>query len=275
MKAFIPKIIGFFINLFGVFSSKYAAQLAISLFSSPKKGNIKPNEAEYLNDAIHENIACNDITIKTYRWTGNKETILLAHGWESNTYRWKKLINILKDLDYNVIALDAPAHGDSTGKIFNALIYAECINKVAKKFEVSTIIGHSVGGMATVIALYNAPLSFTNKIVLLGAPSNFTGVFSRYKNMMGYSQKVSYALDQYILKNFNHLPDYFSTSNFSKELKAKGLVIHDEEDKIIPFQDGLDFKLNYSNATFISTKGFGHGLKSDSIYNHIIHFLKS
>lgn len=275
MKAFIPKIIGFFINLIGAFSSKYAAQLAITLFSSPKKGKIKPNEAEYLNDAIHENIACKDITIKTYRWSGSKETILLAHGWESNTHRWKKLINILKDLDYNVIALDAPAHGDSTGKIFNALIYAECINEVAKKFEVSTIIGHSVGGMATVISLYNSPLPSITKIVLLGAPSNFTGVFSRYKDMMGYSQNVSHALDQYILKNFNHLPEYFSTSNFSKELKVKGLVIHDEEDKIIPFQDGLDFKINYSNSKFISTIGFGHGLKSDSIYNHIIHFLKS
>ena len=53
----------------------------------------------------------------TYRWLGKKETILLAHGWESNSFRWKDLIVKLDTaLDYNVIALDAPAHGRSSGE---------------------------------------------------------------------------------------------------------------------------------------------------------------
>lgn len=273
MNKYIPKIIGAFINFIGFFSSKYAAHLSVTLFSSPKKGKTKSNEADYLKEAIQEDVLCNNLLIKTYRWSGNKETVLLAHGWESNSYRWKDLISILTKLDYNIIALDAPAHGDSHGKRFDAILYSECIHVVAKKFSVSTIIGHSVGGMATVYSQYNYQMQSIKKLVLLGAPSNFEGVFQRYIDMMGYNKKVSKAMDNYILKKFNHSPEYFSMANFSKNFTAKGLLIHDEKDKIIPFQDGLDYKVSYSNSEFISTTGFGHGLKSEIIYNHIISFL--
>lgn len=274
MNKYLPKIIGFIINVVGLFMPKYAAHLSIQLFSTPKKGKTKSNEKAFLNEAIQEDVICNNLTIKTYRWSGNKETILLAHGWESNSYRWKDLIEILRKLDYDIIALDAPAHGSSGGKLFNALIYSECITKVAKKFNASIIIGHSVGGMATVFSQFNNPLKSIQSLVLLGAPSNFTGVFSRYIDLMGYNKKVANAMSNYLLEHFYHLPEYFSASSFSKDFSLKGLVIHDKKDRIIPYQDGLDFKDNYKNSKFITTTGLGHGLKSDEIYNHILEFLK-
>lgn len=275
MKSYLPKIIGFFVNFISVFSSKYAAHLAVKLFSSPFKGKTKPHEITFLNQAIQEDVFYNTTKIKTYHWQGNKETVLLAHGWESNSYRWKDLISHLKKANYTIIALDAPAHGNTSGKLFNAIIYAKCINAVAIKFKASIIIGHSVGGMATVFSQYNNPLEHIKKIVLLGAPSNFVGVFSRYSKLMGYNSRVTKAIDLYILRYFKYLPVYFSASQFSKNFKAKGLIIHDKKDKIIPFQDGLDFKENYKNSTFIATKGFGHGLKSETIYNHILQFLNN
>lgn len=273
MDKYLPKIIGFFINLVSIFSSKYAAHIAIKLFSSPFKGKTKPHQAKYLNKAIQEPLTYKDLTIQTYHWQGHKDTVLLAHGWESNSYRWKDLISILKQANYNVVALDAPAHGSSSGKLFNAIIYSECIHAVAKKFKASVIIGHSVGAMATVFSQYNMPKKHLNKIVLLGAPSNFTGIFSRYSKLMGYNTAVKTAINQYIQKRFNHLPNYFSASNFSRNFTVKGLIIHDEKDKIIPFQDGLDYKKCYTNSKFISTSGLGHGLKSDTLYNHILEFL--
>jgi len=275
MKKYIPKIIGSSINTVGVVSPKYAAHLSMTLFSSPKKGKTNEKQENYLKAAKQDELICNNITIKTYQWAGKKDTILLAHGWESNSYRWKDLIELLKAEDYNIVALDAPAHGNSGGKLFNALIYSECIHAVAKKFKASVIMGHSVGGMATAFGNYNYPLESIKKLVLLGAPADFTGVFSRYINMMGYNNKVSKAMDKYVLKRFNHLPDYFDASKFTKDFKAKGLIIHDKKDRIIPYKDGLKFKYNYTNSQFVSTTGFGHGLKSELVYNHILDFLNT
>lgn len=273
MEKYIPKIIGRLINFTSYFSSHFAAKLAINLFSIPRKGKIKNEEVSFLNSANQDSIRFDNIPIKTYHWQGDKETILLVHGWESNTFRWKALIQLLKTKNYNIIALDAPAHGASGGKFFNALLYAECINNVAQKFNVQTIIGHSVGGMSAIFCQHKYQLKHIKKLILLGAPADFIGIFDRYETIMGYNNRVSKALKAYILKHYNHLPEYFSPANFSKEIAAKGLIIHDKKDRIIPYKDGLKFKQNYTNSTFIATKGYGHGLKSEKVYQYIIEFL--
>ncbi|GAA3637497.1 alpha/beta hydrolase family protein [Flavivirga jejuensis] len=275
MNERLLKVIGFYINLISYFSSKYAAKLAIKLFSIPQKGRLNEEEVQYLSTAIQEDIIHENISIKTYYWKGKKDTILLAHGWESNAYRWKPLIEILKSLGYTIITLDAPAHGDSGGKLFNAILYSECISVIAKKFKANAIIGHSVGGTATIFSQYKTPLESIKKLVSLGAPSDFVDIFKRYEVMMGYNKKVSQAIKQFLLRKYNHLPEYYSAANFSKEIKAKILVIHDKKDRIIPYTDGLKFKKNYETVQFIGTKGFGHGLKNDIVYNHIVDFLNA
>lgn len=275
MNKRIVKAIGNSINFVSYFSSYYAAHLAINLFSRPQKGKTKINESEFLNTSIKEALTINNFSIMTYRWSGTKDTVLLAHGWESNTSRWKNLIELLQSNDYNVVALDAPAHGNSGSKLFNALMYSECICLVAKKFNVNIIVGHSVGGMASIFAQKNHYIKSLNKLVLLGAPADFLGVFNRYENMMGYNAKVSNAMHKYVLKHYNHLPEYFSAANFSKEITAKGLIIHDKKDRIIPFKDALSYKENYKNSELISTRGQGHGLKSEQVYTHILEFLNT
>jgi pimeloyl-ACP methyl ester carboxylesterase len=275
MNNYIPKILGSLINFIAYFSSKRAAKIAIDLFSTPRKGRITPQESDYLKSAIQSDVSFEDTLIKTYHWRGEKETVLLVHGWESNSFRWKDLITLLQKENYNIVALDAPAHGASGGKFFNALLFAECINLVAKKFKVNTIIGHSVGGMSTVFFQYKYQLKHIERLILLGAPADFLGVFSRYESMMGFNKRVSKALEDYVLKKYNNLPEYFSPFIFSKEITAKGLIIHDKKDRIIPYKDGLKFKQNYNNATFIATKGYGHGLKSERVYQHILNFLNN
>jgi pimeloyl-ACP methyl ester carboxylesterase len=272
MNKYIPKIVGSSINFISHISTSLAAKLAMQLFSTPQKGKSKKMDVKFLNNAIQKELSYQDISIMTYQWVGKKDTILLVHGWESNTSRWKKLIEILNKLDYNIVALDAPAHGNTSGKTFNAIIYAECISVVTKVYNPSIIIGHSVGGMATIFFQhkYQFPLE---KLILLGAPSNFSGIYNRYTNMMGYTNKAVDALNELTLKQFNHLPDYFSAAHFSKEIKVKGLIIHDEEDHIIPYSDALDYQLHYKNSKLISTSGMGHGLKSNEINDYILDFI--
>lgn len=275
MSKYIPKLIGSTINFISYILPSYASKLAVLIFSSPKKGKIKQEEAVYLKSATQKQIFYNNMSIMTYHWAGKKDNVLLTHGWESNAYRWKDLIELLKRENYSIIAMDAPAHGNSGSKIFNALLYSECIHEVTKAFDIDILIGHSIGGTASAISLHNYNIISVKKLVLLGAPSNFTGLVNNYIKLMGYNQNVSRAMDKHYLKYFGHLPEYFTVANFSKNIKAKGLIIHDKKDRIISYRDALENKKHYKNTELIKTIGFGHGLKSDKVYQHIIDFINA
>lgn len=273
MKQVIPKSIGVFINFISLFSSRTAGKIAIKLFSSPRRKRLKEIEKDFLETAFIEDLKYDNITIMTYRWLGKNDTILLAHGWESNSVRWKDLIIKLRALDYNVIALDAPAHGRSGGRSFNAVIYSECINLVVKKFNAKIIIGHSVGGMATTFFQHKYQLPTVEKLILLGAPSNFVGVFERYVKMMGYNKRTTQSINDIVYERFNNKPEHFNAAKFSETIAAQGLLIHDKYDTIIPYSDAEDFKNFYKNSQLITTEGFGHGLKSDAVDDHILDFV--
>lgn len=273
MSKYILKIIGGLINFISLFSPSSASSIAIYIFSKPRKGDINSEEKEYLATATQEVVHYNDIPIQTYQWQGNKPTVLLVHGWESNSCRWKDLIDLLKSENYNIISIDAPAHGNSGSKIFNAILYSECINEVLNQFNIHTIIGHSVGGTASAIALHNYKISSVKKLISLGAPSNFIAMVKNYRKIMGFNKRVMKAMDKYYLQHFGHLPKYFTVANYSKNIQAKGLIIHDRKDRIIPYKDAIEITRHYKNSKLVKTVGFGHGLKSKKVYNHILEFL--
>lgn len=275
MSNLIPKTIGFLVNTISHFSSKSAAKLSLTLFTRPRKGKVSSLQSNFLELSIRETLEYENIPIMTYRWEGRRKTILLAHGWESNSFRWKELIENLRDEAYNVIAMDAPAHGNSGGKIFNAILYSEFINVVIKKFNPDVIIGHSVGGMASVFAQANYNKFSLEKLVLLGAPSQFEGVLQRYVSMMGYNKKVHSKIKAVIYEQFGNWPEYYSTARFSESINAEGLIIHDENDLVIPYNDAQLIASSYVNSRLISTTGYGHGLKNQTIYNSILEFINS
>ncbi|GGI58223.1 alpha/beta fold hydrolase [Winogradskyella haliclonae] len=273
MSSFVIKSIGNALNTASYISSKYASDKALKLFATPRKGRYNDEQSQIVSSAEKHVLSYNNQDIAVYNWKGKGQTILLSHGWESNASRWSYILDNLKAKDYNIIALDAPAHGKSGSKLFNAILYSEFINVVTEAFQPEVLIGHSVGGMASVFCLHNHEVQSVKKLIILGAPAHFTGVFHRYKQMMGYNRRISNGLDSIVLERFGKTVDYFSAANFTKDFSAKGLIIHDKKDKIIPYEDALLFANRYKNAELITTEGFGHGLKDKSITPKIIEFI--
>src|SRR5690554_2838895 len=166
MKEVLIKLIGSYYNMLSYVSKPYAADKAMYLFTTPRAGRINEEQSDFLHTAYQEELKYKHYPIMTYRWLGKKQTILLTHGWESNAARWKNLILDLKKKGFNVIALDAPAHGKSGGRAFDAMLYAEFINVVAQRFSPDVIIGHSVGGMASAYFQHKYQFDKLKKIVL-------------------------------------------------------------------------------------------------------------
>lgn len=273
MKEVLIKLIGSYYNMLSYVSKPYAADKAMYLFTTPRAGRINEEQSDFLHTAYQEELKYEHYPIMTYRWLGKKQTILLTHGWESNSARWKKLILELKKKGFNVIALDAPAHGKSGGRAFDAMLYAEFINVVAKRFSPDILIGHSVGGMASAFFQHKYQFDKLKKIILLGAPSEFQDVMKRYTDMLGYNHRIVSQLEETIIKRFGSPSDTLSTAKFLATIKSEGLIIHDQDDRIIPYNDALLIKNSFKNSQLITTKGLGHSLLDASVAEHIYAFI--
>jgi pimeloyl-ACP methyl ester carboxylesterase len=275
LKTLLIAIIGTYYNAISFISNALAANKAILLFSIPRKGKIKEDHEDFLGTAFQEELKFENYPIMTYRWLGKKDTVLLVHGWESNAARWKQLILKLKQKGYNIVALDAPAHGYSGSKVFNVFLYSEFIHQAAKHFQPQIIIGHSVGGMATVFCQNKYRLKSVQKLILIGTPSEFTGVLKRYTDLLGYNQRIVKQINAVVVERFGAEPSTFSTAKYLETITSKGLIIHDEDDNVIPYDDALQIKSSFKNSTLITTKGLGHSLNNETVASYIYDFIEA
>lgn len=271
----LARTYGVYLNILSFFSSKKAAKIAFKLFATPRKGKVLPQQVDFLQKAKKEVVLAEGIHIQVYQWKGNKETILLMHGWESNAFRWRNLIGFLQKSDYNIIALDGPGHGYSTGKTFSVPMYTKVTQVLIEKYCPNHIIAHSLGGTA---ALYNNYLytnASVNKMIILGAPSEFKKIVSNYKQLLRFNNRVLKALNSYIHNIFDFEIDEFSIAEFVKTNTKKGLLIHDEFDKIAHCSNSEMIHKNWGNSTFIKTQGLGHSLQYKVVNQQIIDFLNT
>ena len=135
MSKFIIKSIGKAINATSLVSPKYASKKALGLFATPRKGRYSEAQRQSLSTANFEILKYENFNIATYHWPGNNKTILLASWLGKQCLAMELYVRRFKAQDYNIIALDAPAHGNSSGRQFNAVLYSEFINVVAKNIN--------------------------------------------------------------------------------------------------------------------------------------------
>lgn len=269
----LTKSIGLYINVLSYVSPNKALQLAYQLFSQPRKGKLKADKLpKSLAKAEQEKFRHNEHHFHLHKWKGNDEIILLIHGWESNASRWKKMLPYLKKTGKTIIAIDGPAQGLSNGKEFNVPLYSEFIDQVVQKYNPKIAIGHSIGGNAIAYFQAHYPHAF-EKLVLIGSPSDFSVILNNYVKMLGLNTKVHQALANYTKKRFNLTIDEFSASKFLENTTIPGIIAHDTEDTVVLFNEGKKLANAWKTAQFIETKGLGHSMHDDELYQKIIDFI--
>ncbi len=247
---------------------------AFMLFCTPRSGFVKPHQKDYLKAHQSEKIQFKKIEIQTYHWSGSGPKILLLHGWDSHTFRWKALIQKLQDLDYEIIAFDAPAHGYSEGNILSVPIYNEVLQLFIEKYNPEILIGHSVGGMTCIFNQFQHKQSNVKKMVLLGSPSEMQRIMNGFQKILGLSDKFMQQTEEYFESRYNYRFEDFSMAKFCNEIDIPSLIIHDKFDKIVPYNEAISLNENLKNSKLILTEGAGHSLNKDSINNQIINFIQ-
>jgi pimeloyl-ACP methyl ester carboxylesterase len=276
MKRLFVRTAGFTLNLLALVLPRKAARLGFNLFCFPFRSRLTVKQKAFLATGQQGHLSFDGLSIQTYRWGSGPKKVLLLHGWQSHSYRWKKLIESLDHEAYTIHALDAPGHGLSTGRLLHVPLYSEVISRFMERIgPVDSVIGHSLGGFSALYTFRHRPHLRVNKVVALASPGGAREFFSFYQQSLSLTQRSIGLVEAYFVELLKHSPEYYSAPAFAAALDIPGLIIHDEDDSETSIDNGHRIHRAWKDSRFIRTRGLGHNLRSEQVVNDVISFIKN
>lgn len=198
--------------------------------------------------------------IATWRW-GERDApaVILAHGWGGCAAQMRAFVFPLLCAGYRVVAFDQPAHGVSEGKLTGLPDFAEVLTELAWQHgDVRAFIGHSLGGAAGALALATGRVRF-EKVVLVSPPADLVGYSRRFARWHWMPEAVRRAMQSAIEERYGVLWENLEVAHLAPRLRAEALVIHDRDDRMVPWTQGAHVAHLWPGARLMSTDGLGHG----------------
>lgn len=264
-------------KLLAAISKKKAAREAITLFFTPL-GERVTNVPPSFKAAESLQLTVNGSKIQGYRWNHPQPNkILILHGFSSAASKFEPYISPLVKKGYEVLAFDAPAHGNSEGKTVHALQYGDMIKAVLAEYgPIQGFIAHSFGGIAISLAMETIAHDSNTKIVLIAPATETTSAVDNAFTLLRLKDPaVRKEFDNIVYEMSGQKTDWFSIGRAMHNIKANVLWIHDEDDDITPLKDALQVKeKNHPHINFIITKGLGHAriYRDTSVKKAVIDF---
>ncbi|MDE3251861.1 MAG: alpha/beta fold hydrolase [Bacteroidota bacterium] len=283
MKLTQRLMIGYYktkLKTIGLVSSRKAAETAYRIFCTPFKGRSKRKSPPVFHKAEKLSFLYDNLTIRGFRWKTehpNGRKVLIIHGFSSYAYKFEKYILPLRKEGFEVLAFDAPAHGNSEGRLINAYIYKEVILEIEHLYgPLYALIGHSLGGLAASLAFESLTNNLQRKLVLIAPATETERAITNFFQIIPADPKTILAFRQLISEMTQQPVSYFSVSRVVKNLSAPILWVHDKQDPICTFEDVKPLlSLGLSHVRFLITEQLGHSriYKDDKICHEIVGFL--
>lgn len=273
MKKAVLKLVGLGLNMCYQLNPRLAVHKTTQFFSKPQRRVIPIEKERFLQTADTEELCIRDRVLRVYSWGAGEQRVLLAHGWESNVSRWEDLIRYLQVHNYRVIALDAPGHGHSQGRLYDQTVYGAAIRKLIETAEVQVVVGHSLGGFTLLLEQYRNPFQGVKKMVLMGAPVSFAKYHRNFRDNFGLNTKLNRDFETYFSQRYAYDLARFSFLEVEDWSSMPLLFIQDKTDKVVHYQATVQLAEKWKQAKLLLTDGLGHGLRDESVYQAILNFL--
>lgn len=263
----------------GKISPQLAAEAAFRLFCTPYSGKPKREVPPVFRKAKKLSFTSNNLKINGFEWipAGSiRQTVLICHGFDSFSYRFEAYIQDLLHEGCRVLAFDAPAHGISEGKRFTVLLYKKMLLDAEKQFgPFQAIMAHSIGGLAVALAVeeWKNPAV---KLALIAPATETTRAIDQFFQWFPVDANTHQAFMQLLEKLSDRPVNWYSMTRIVPSLSNSILWLHDEEDRICPFEDTAALRrLALSHVQFVVTRGLGHSkiYRDPEIQKHIVNFL--
>lgn len=237
-----------------------AARLFCTPFSSSRKRALSAPDT----GAAEERITVDGLDLAVYRWGDPATTpyILFSHGWSSHGTRIAPWVTPLREAGYAVVAFDQAGHGKSGGDRTTLPDFACHLMAVARRYGPATaVIGHSLGGAATAIALANGMQA--QRAVLIAPAADGLAAMERFCRLLWLDAPFARRMAALFERRTRVSVDDLQAHRYVAAIGRPALIVHDLEDREVPWHEGERYARLWPGARMISTRGCGHNRIAD------------
>lgn len=205
---------------------------------------------------------------------GHGPTVLLVHGWGGSMASMNAFIDPLVRAGHRVVAFDLPAHGHSDGIRTSVLDAGGAVLQVGRHVgPLAGIIAHSFGGPASALAVRHGLRA--DRVVLLAPPRCIRDLSRPVGPRIGLPQATADRMLERFAERLRFRWEEIQTDGAVSRLDAPLLVVHDEEDPVVPWSHGATVARAARVGRLLTTAGLGHrGILLDaSVRAEVLHFL--
>jgi len=204
---------------------------------------------------------------------GRGPAVYLLHGWGGRSTQWSSFVAPLVQAGLTAVVFDAPGHGESPAPRTSIPHFAAALTAVVESVgPARAIVGHSLGGVASSVALGRGLVA--ERVAFIAAPADPTEFFLGYLKQIGLP---GHLLDRIWTKFEREYGFDWRELPVRAPHRAAGmpaLVVHDQGDREVPYASADRIVRSWPDATLVTTTGLGHYriLRDASVIERVVAF---
>ena len=243
-------------------NSSKAAEVGFKVFQKVRKKSIREREQPFFENAEHFTLPYKDRHLDCYEM-GNQEhePVILVHGWESNAGCMSQIAEKLVAKNKRVITFNLPGHAFDSYDYSNLVECSEALKIVydwVNPNQPISFIAHSFGSAVTGFTIDKHNIQADN-LVFLTTPNKIEEVFDDFKSLVGLSSKAYNKLKEITQRKLGEKVEHVSVEDqIARAEFNRLLLMHDEDDSVIPFKNSAAIHRKNKNSQLIPFKKVGH-----------------
>ncbi len=208
------------------------------------------------------------------RWGKSGPAVLLMHGWGGRPTQFHAIGEALAGRGFQAIALEGPAHGRHGDGVAHPLSFAEALLEAAGEVRnLHAVVGHSMGGASMLFAMIEGLAA--PRAVSIAAASNMRGVLDRYTEVLALPDSAARHFIEGYEQVVGRSADELDISLLGHALDSQGLIVHDRDDREVPFAESQRIAEVWRGASRLITEGLGHNsvLRDPDVVSTITDFI--
>ncbi len=258
----IQNLLRLYFQSLSLLSPKVAAKQAFRLFQKTQKNKIKPRELGFYQYSRPFQVQTESEAVNCFEM-GPKDgpVVLLVHGWNSRAGSMAAIGFRLMKKGYRVIGIDLPGHGHSSLTHTNLFVMSSALKALIEHLnpqEPISVIAHSFGSAVSSFTLSQMDIEVKN-LIFLTTPNKLARVFEGYATQIGLSARAFGYMQALFFELAARPWNDFVIQDFTAKIPYQSLLlIHDKQDKAIPYKNSVDFAEKLDHAKLHSLEKVGH-----------------